>query len=134
MFARERTSGIPKHLQSRRFARGRPNSLLCQNICSPHRSAQKGHLTAKFSMQIVNISMHSVCILAGHFRYIHLIRTVENSNPALIINYFRGEKRAYLRMFTDSLSTKNASAIFAGGAFYPRAVRYLKLAALSTVS
>ena len=37
-------------------------------------------------------------------------------------------------VFTDVYETNNAGAIFAGGAFYPRAVRYLKLAALSTVS
>ena len=53
----------------------------------------RSHFAAKFSMQIVNNPMHIVCVPAGHFRCIHLFRTVGDSNPALIINYFRGEKR-----------------------------------------
>ena len=66
----------------------------------------RSHFAAKFSMQIVNIPMHIVCIPAGHFRCIHLFRTVEDSYPALIINHFRGENRVCLRMFTNSLRTK----------------------------
>ena len=59
--------------------------------------------------------MHIVCIPAGHFRCIHLFRTVGDSNSALIINHFREEKRTCLRMFTNPLWAKNAGAIFAGG-------------------
>ena len=53
----------------------------------------RSNFAAKFSMQIVNNAMHIVCVPAGHFRCIHLFQTDGNSNPALIINYFRDEKR-----------------------------------------
>ena len=77
----------------------------------------RSHFAAKFSMQIVNNAMHIVCIPAGHFHCIHLFRTVGDSNPALIINYFRGENRACLRMFTNSLRAKNRMRfLLAGGA------------------
>ena len=71
----------------------------------------RSHLAAKFSMQIVNNAMHIVCIPAGHFRCIHHFRTVGDSNPTLIINHFRGENRACLRMFKDSLRANNSVLI-----------------------
>ena len=46
------------------------------------------HFAAKFSMQIVNNPMQTVCIPEGHFRCIHLFRTVGDSNLTLIINEF----------------------------------------------
>ena len=75
------------------------------------------HFAAKFSMQIVNIPMQTVCIPEGHFRCIHLFRTVGDSNPALIINHFLGENQVCLRMFTNSLRAKNRMRfLLAGGA------------------
>ena len=63
----------------------------------------RSHFAAKFSMQIVNVPMQIVCISDVHFRCIHLFRTVGDSNPALIINDFRGKNRACLRMFTSPI-------------------------------
>ena len=70
----------------------------------------RSHFTAKFSVQIVNVPMHIVCIPAGHFHCIHRFRTVGDSNPALIINDFRGQKPG---VFTDVYETKIVGAIFA---------------------
>ena len=50
-----------------------------------------------------------VCIMAGHFRCIHLFQTVGDSTPSLIINDFRDENLVCLRMFTKR---KNTGAIF----------------------
>ena len=58
--------------------------------------------------------MHIVCIPVGHFRCIHLFRTVGDSNPTLIIKHFRGENRACLRMFTKR---KIRVRFLAGGYF-----------------
>ena len=70
-------------------------------------------------MQIVNNAMHIVCILAGHFCCIHPFRTVGDSNPVLIINYFWGKNRACLRMFTNSLRAKMpVRFLLAGGYFF----------------
>ena len=50
-----------------------------------------------------------VCIMAGHFRCIHLFQTVGDSISSLIINDFRDKNLVCLRMFTKR---KKASAIF----------------------
>ena len=70
---------------------------------------------AKFSMQIVNVPMHIVCIPAGHFRCIHLFRTVGDSNPALIIKHFRGKNRACLR---SAYGRKIAVRILWAGSYF----------------
>ena len=55
------------------------------------------HFAAKFSMQIVNNPMQTVCISAGYFRSIHLFRTVGDSSLILIINEFGRLKGSCLR-------------------------------------
>ena len=82
------------HCRGRWFSTSPERGILPVHLPTTFRS----HFTAKFSVQIVNIPMHIVCIPAGYFRCIHLSRTVGSSNPALIINDFRCKNRA---CFTD---------------------------------
>ena len=94
----------------------------------------RSHFAAKFSMQIVNVPMHIVCILAGHFCCIHPFRTVGDSNPVLIINDFRGKNRACLRMFTNSLRAKNRVRFLRAGGYFFMSFFIRAKAALSSSS
>jgi hypothetical protein len=78
--------------------------------------------------------MHIVCIPAGQFRCIHLFRTFGDSNPALIINHFRGQKPG---MFTDVYKfapSKKSGAIFAAGGYFFMSFFIRAKAALSSSS
>ena len=78
--------------------------------------------------------MHIVCIPAGYFRCIHLFRTFGDSNPALIINHFRGKNRACLRMFTNSLRAKNRGRFLLAGVYFFMSFFIRAKAALSSSS
>ena len=57
----------------------------------------RSHFAAKFSMQIVNIPMQTVCIPECKTCSIHLFRTVGDPNLALIINEIGRVKGSCLR-------------------------------------
>lgn len=75
------------------------------------------------------ITLNQIAVVLGKSR-----STVKRIVNSLKEKGLLGQKSGVFTDVYKFAQSKKSGAIFAGGAFYPRAVRYLKLAALSTVS